>query len=131
MMNFAQIESLVRERSSAVHAACAAALDEGSVGRVGERPGHLAAREALATFSARKRTAAKAGIVIDGIDELLGALGTLDPADQVLVFHFSGNELVFSVFVHAQRESIVGGIQVHERKGMPPSLGDRGLTRGR
>ena len=97
---------------------CRQQLASGAAQYLADHPGRLSTRDALATFSIRQRTAAAAGVVIQGIDELLHALQNSTDT-RVLLFHVATSDQVFTLFVEEQSESLLGCICV-ERKFIPP-----------
>ncbi len=129
MMTFSEVRKLIRrDPSSASLKACGDALDEGTVADLEGGPADTAVSEAVGTYSIRRNTAKASDIEIIGIDELLQTLHRLPPEDRILIFSFSGQEFIFSVFVHAEDQSIVGCIRVRRRRDAPPSLKEQRLA---
>jgi hypothetical protein len=75
-------------------------------------PGHEQARSLGATFAVRAKTSAAAGIRTLGLETTVSRLNALAPETSVLLFHFSGNRRVFSVFVDEVDEQIIGVVMV-------------------
>ena len=78
--------------------------------------GHLPVREALATFTLRERTAARAGRPVDGLGELLSQLSTMDAKEEILLFHFGTASHLSTVFVHEASRRMVGCISAPRRE---------------
>jgi hypothetical protein len=89
-----------------------ASVDAGEVTPVLPGPGSEIARSLHATFAIRARTSAAAGIRTVGLQTVLSQLETLNPEERVLLFHFSGDRRVFSVFVRECDLSIIGILAV-------------------
>ena len=90
-------------------------LSAGRVSAISEKPGREAARSLYATFSLRAGRASAAGHPVLGIETTLSRLGALAPDANVLLFGFSGQKWLFSVFVHETDAAVLGVI----RRGRP------------
>jgi hypothetical protein len=75
-------------------------------------PGRMPVEEALATFSVRERTARHAEIETCGMQEALRALRSMPRGEVLMLFHFSGPDRVFTIFVASSDTRPIACIQV-------------------
>lgn len=117
MVTFDQVRRLVTaERSkSRCFSECDDALKDRSTPFEEVGPGRMPVKEALATFSIREGTAREAGIESCGMEETLRALRSMPEAEDVMLFHFSGPDRVFTIFVAPSDRRPVGCIRVTRR----------------
>ena len=119
MVTFDEVKQLVRTATPTTSSL--AELGGAPAGEFEELgPGGMSAREAVGTFEIRQRTAAAAGISVDGLAETLATLRELDRDATVLLFHFSGSTRLFTVFVGADSR-LLGCVRVTRRVGMNPT----------
>lgn len=74
--------------------------------------GTLTAGDAAKIFSLRRQTTRRGGKDVPGLDDLIKALNGMPSDDKVLLFHFSGREKVFSVFLSQGAAELLGCIRV-------------------
>src|SRR5688500_640609 len=119
MMTFRELRDLVgQEQSKGLSfQECHDALNEQEYEELG--PGSLAAGEAIQIFRLRRDTARRAQKDVAGLDEAINALERLSPDDKILLFHFSGREMVFSVFVSEKSGELLGCVRVRRAPFQP------------
>jgi hypothetical protein len=111
-MTFDELLILVSESSEPLAQELLASLGTGEVQPLLPGPGRESARSLGATFALRAVTSARAGIGTAGLDGVLRRLNEIPPETPILLFHFLGKRLVFSVFVDEEHLEIVGIILV-------------------
>jgi hypothetical protein len=87
-------------------------LEAGRIHPVTPGPGRDAAGILHGTFQIRDKTSTAAGVMKSGLETTLQGLQQLDREDAVLLFHFSGPERVFTVFIREADRSFVGCVRV-------------------
>lgn len=75
-------------------------------------PGTESASSLRATFAIREKTAAAAGVRSLGLGATIERLAALPAEDQIVLYHFSGDVRIFSVFVRKVDEQVVGVVMV-------------------
>jgi len=88
------------------------ALTAGSAVAVSGTPGGGLARELARDFGIRKMVAAESRQQVQGIDEVLEALGMSGHRDRVTLLPFRSSDQVFSLFVRDRDERVLGVIQL-------------------
>jgi len=78
-------------------------------------PGKMTASEAFRIFSLRVRHAENAGIAVSLMERGLKRLEELDENEPLLLFHFAGDSRIFTIFVSAEDERLVGCIAISSR----------------
>ncbi|GMU10691.1 hypothetical protein ASNO1_69450 [Corallococcus caeni] len=73
--------------------------------------GRMTSEEARGTFAIRQRTAAKAGVPVEGLAELLSELSAMKREEELVLFHFGTRRHVFTVVIHAPDQKLVGCIR--------------------
>jgi hypothetical protein len=115
MMTFNEVVLTLRDSNSETVSALRRALEAGDVSPVRPGPGREAAGTLRGTFKVREKTSEAAGITRFGFDGALRGLERLDQEELVLVYHFSGNADVFTLFIREADRSLIGCIQVDRR----------------
>src|SRR4051812_17633518 len=112
MMTFQDVRSLVAQShaNGPSFQECRAALDQQAYEELG--PGSLTAGEAAQIFRLRRGTAMRSKKDVIGLDDLLNALEGRSASDRVLLFHFSGPEKVFSIFVDDASRELIACVRV-------------------
>ena len=105
------ILTLLNESRDCTAAELVSALDARQVEAMPNAPGRETAGSLHATFTLRDKTSAAAGVIAAGLKETLRALHDLDGTEQVLLYHFTGREKVFTVFVRDRGEVFVGCVR--------------------
>ena len=116
MTTFDDVRAAVRaaRARSPAFSECAEALDDApALEELG--PGRTTASEALATFSTRRETARRGGIDSSGVEETVDALRSMPRDEELLLFHFSAPDRLFTIFVSASDGRPVGCIRVMRR----------------
>lgn len=75
-------------------------------------PARESARSLGTTFTIRARTSESSGIKTEGLTETVARLTAMAPQAQVLLFHFSGAQRIYSVFLREADEQIIGVVMV-------------------
>lgn len=87
-------------------ARCAAVLQDSTIRCIGF--GTKSARDVLGLWRIREESLASAGIAAEGLEEALGALGSLGHNALVQVFAFTSERDLAWVFVSVQDQRLVG-----------------------
>ena len=121
MMTFAEVIAMVSGTETETIGELKSALEAGSIHPVVPGPGRDAAGCLHGTFELRDKTSAASGVTKSGFETTLRALQALDRNDPVLLYHFSGTEKIFTVFVREADRSLVGCVRV-DRRGEPKGV---------
>lgn len=112
MKTFQDVVEMVGKSRSATGSELYLAFAAGEIAPVGPRPGSERAKSLYATFALREKTSAAAGLSKSGFESTLRALRRLAPDERVLLYHFSGSEKVFTVFIREAGARVIGCIRV-------------------
>ncbi len=114
MMTFEELRNLLSEPTPGFHAIkeCVEGLTSGDLEEMAPGPGHLTARTALEKYRVRAATTAEGGADTKGFPETLEELAKLPAEETVLLFHFSSQPKLFTVFVSESTRRIVGCLRV-------------------
>jgi hypothetical protein len=112
MMTFAELIAMLRECGNGTVEELRSALEVGRIHPVTPGPGRDTAGILHGTFGIRDKTSTAAGATKSGLETTLQGLQRLDREDIVLLYHFSGPERVFTVFIREADRSLVGCVRV-------------------
>ena len=112
MMTFAELIATLSESDDETVEELRSALESGRIHPVTSGPGRDAAGILHGTFRIRDKTSTAAGVTKSGLETTLQGLQRLDREDTVLLYHFTGHERVFTVFVREADRSLVGCVRV-------------------
>ena len=115
MLSFEHAETLLAGQAdlSATSRALADALSTGAA--TCSSPGGGSADSLARDFEIRRRSAARAGLEVAGLDEVLQALNTSPEDASVTLFHFRTQGELFSLFIRDEDERILGAIRLVRR----------------
>jgi hypothetical protein len=113
MMTFSEVRAAVAQQCSDDDCLreCCEGLASADVHAMLPGPGHMTAGDAFQTFRIRLGTSRSAAIETCGLDKVVAALGALQADEIILLFHFSSQSWLFTIFVQSSRRSIVGYVR--------------------
>ena len=103
---------MLRESDNATVEELRSALQAGRIHPLTPGPGRDSAGILHGTFQIRDKTSTAAGVAKSGLETTLQGLQRLDREDSVLLYHFSGPERLFTVFIREADRSFVGCVRV-------------------
>lgn len=117
MISFERAKTLLAEQAdgSATKQVLADALSTGVATPMSSSPGGGSAHDLARDFGIRRVTAARAGLDVAGLDEVLQALHTSPGDAYVTLMHFQTQAELFSLFIRNVDERILGAIRLVKR----------------
>jgi hypothetical protein len=112
MMSFTELITMLSESDDETVKELRSELMAGCIHPVTPGPGRDAAGILHGTFQIRDKTSTAAGVAKSGLETTLQGLQRLERVDPVLLYHFSGPERVFTVFIREADRSLVGCVRV-------------------
>ena len=117
MISFKRAKTLLAEQAdgAATKRVLADALSTGAATPMSSSPGGGSAHDLARDFGIRRVTAARAGLDVAGLDEVLQALHTSPGDAYVTLMHFQTQAELFSLFIRNVDERILGAIRLVKR----------------
>ena len=88
------------------------AIATGNAAPISTTPGIGSAHELARDFGIRRMSAARSGLIVAGLDEVLSELEACPDNTAVTIFHFRDLREVFSVFLRDAEERVLGVIRI-------------------